>query len=409
MNKKIIISFLLVTLLITTASGAPITGVTGSRIIVKFMYQDPDPGDAGKYLDLRWQVINTIPKKTEVLRFYLDAGYPFLFEAGDSPYKDLGPSIGTGDNEVYYVLHYKLKVADDALKGTYNVTLKWTTGDGWIEKEYPIYIDPKRADFVIGALKTSPERLIADTKEAKLSVDISNIGDGNAENVKVKLILPDLPEDEGFVPSYGYSDEDTLGNIEKDASKTATFYIDVGENVKEGEYNAKLEITYKDENDETNTYRTKTLDLKIPVKPSPYLIIENVTTSPHILKPGEKALVRVRIKNIGSEKAESVSLRVFKDASQPFKFDEKSDYVGTLSPNESGDAVLKLTIKKDAVAKTYLIDAELRGVDKRNNVVIFSRSFALTVNPETKALNSIGILSLIAFAGAVAYLRRKKG
>lgn len=380
--------------------GAPLTGVQGNRIQANFMSQDPDPADAGNYVDLRWQVVNTITGTTDALKFHLDADYPFLFEAGDSPDKDLGVSAGTNEKDTFYVLHYKLRVADNALKGTYNVTLNWDTGQGWTKREFPIYIDPKRADFVVGALVTSPEKLIADTKEAKLSVDINNIGKGNAENVKIKLVLP-----EGFNSSYSYSDEDSLGIIAKDGSKTATFYTDIDENIKEGNYRAKLDITYKDENDEIATYRTKTLELDIPIKPAPHLIVESLTTTPINLIPGSNSEIRITVKNTGNKKAESVSLRVFKDASQPFEFSDKSDFVGKLEPGEGGDAVLGFTVNSKAAAKKYLIDVELRGIDESNNVVIFRRTIPLTVTPAAKdsPLSSAGILiGLVVVIGAVA-------
>ncbi len=404
-----ILGVLIVLLLMaaTVVLGAPLTGVQGSRIQANFMSQDPDPADAGKDVDLRWQVVNTLTGTTENLRFRLDAGYPFLFEAGDSQDKDLGASAGTNDNKVFYVLHYKLRVADNAIKGTYNVTLNWYTGEGWTKKDFPIYIDPKRADFVVGALVTSPEKLIADTKEAKLSVNIDNIGKGNAENVKVKLIVP-----AGFKPTHSYSDEDSLGIIEKGGSKTADFYVDTDENLREGEYSAKLEITYKDENDEANTYRMKNLTLNIPIKPAPYLIVESVTTTPEKLIPGDKAEFRIKVGNTGNEKAESVSLRVFKDASQPFEFNEKSDFVGKLKSGENGDAVLKVTVNENAVAKKYLLDVELRGIDEKNNVVIFRRTVPITVNPETPSTFPVAVLGFLVVAGAVLagyYWKRNKG
>lgn len=408
----IVIGFFLLTA--SPALGAPLTGGQGSRIQAYFMSQDPDPADAGKDVDLRWQVVNTLSNTVESLKFRLDADYPFLFVAGDSPDKDLGASAGTNDDKVFYVLHYKLRVADNAIKGTYNVTLSWYTGEGWIKKDFPIYIDPRRADFVVGALVTSPDKLVADTDEARLSVDIDNIGDGNAENVKVKLLLPELHRDEGFNATYAYSDEDSLGTIKKDDSKTANFYVDVGENIKDGEYSAKLKITYKDENDVNNTYRTKTLDLKIPIKPAPYLIVESAKTIPENLVPGSKAQFRITVKNTGNEKAESVSLRVFKDASQPFDFSEKSDFVGKLEPEDSGDAVLRVTVDKNAAVKKYLLDVELRGIDDKNNVVIFRRTVPVTVNMEVQGspLKDAGLLGgLVAVIGAIAagyYLKRKK-
>ncbi len=387
--------------------GAPLTGVQGNRIQANFMSQDPDPADAGKDVDLRWQVVNTMSSSVENLKFHLDVGYPFLFEAGDSPDKDLGASAGTNDNQIFYVLHYKLRVADNAIKGTYNVTLSWYTGEGWTKKDFPVYIDPKRADFVVGALVTSPEKLIADTKEATLSVNIDNIGKGNAENVKVKLIVP-----AGFKPTYSYSDEDSLGIIETGGSKKANFYVDTDENLKEGDYSAKLEITYRDENDEANMYRMKNLTLNIPIKPAPYLIVESVTTTPEKLMPGDKAEFRINVANNGTEKAEAVSLRVFKDASQPFEFSEKSDFVGKLEPGENGDAVLKVTVDKNAAAKKYLLDVELRGIDEKNNVVIFRRTVPITVNPETRSTSPLALLGVLVVIVAVAagyYLKKKKG
>lgn len=414
MNKRLLtqvsivgVLAVLLSMSATVVMGAPLTGVQGNRIQANFMSQDPDPADSGKDVDLRWQVVNTMTSTVDNLKFHLDAEYPFLFEAGDSPDKDLGASAGTNDNKIFYVLHYKLRVADNAIKGTYNVTLSWYTGEGWTKKDFPIYIDPKRADFVVGALVTSPDKLIADTKEAKLSVNIDNIGKGNAENVKVKLLLPD-----GFKPTYSYSDEDSLGIIEKSGSKTADFYVDTDENLREGDYSAKLEITYKDENDEANTYRMKNLTLNIPIKPAPHLIVESVTTTPEKLMPGDKAEFRIKVGNSGTEKAEAVSLRVFKDASQPFEFDEKSDFVGKLEPGENGDAVLKVTVDKNAAAKKYLLDVELRGIDEKNNVVIFRRTVPITVNQQTRSAFPVGALGIFAVVGAVMagyYLKKKKG
>ncbi len=394
--------------LVNPVPGAPLTGAQGNRIKVNFMSQDPDPSNAGNDVDIRWQAVNTISGATENLRFHLDADYPFLFEAGDSPDKDLGPSSGTNDNQIFYVVHYKLRVADNAIKGTYNVTLTWSTGEGWTKKDFPIYVDPKRADFVVGSLVTSPEKLVADTTEAKLSVNIDNLGKGNAENVKVKLLLPS-----GFKPSFSYSEEESLGIIQKGSGKMANFFVDIDEDVKEGEYGAKLELTYKDENDENTSYRTKTLDLIIPIKPSLHLIVDSVTTAPEEMIPGSKADVRIKVKNVGNEKAESVSLRVFKDASQPFEFGEKSDFIGKLEHDESGDAVLKVTVDKKASAKKYLLDVELRGIDQKNNVVIFRRTVPITVDPQTQGspLSGVGLLGAVTVIGLVAagyYWKRKK-
>lgn len=402
------IVLVIIAMLAASVIGAPLTGVQGSRVQVNFMSQDPDPADAGNDLDLRWQVVNTVTGSVDYLNFRLDAGYPFLFEAGDSQFKELGASAGTYEDKTFYILHYKLRVADNAVKGTYNVTLNWNYGSGWVKKEFPIYIDPKRADFVVGALSTSPEKLIADTDNAKLSVGIDNIGKGNAENVKVKLLMP-----EGFRASYSYSDEDSLGIIEKGASKQAVFYVDIDDKTRAGEYEASLEISYKDENDAASQYRTKKIGLKIPVKPAPYLVIESVTPNPGIIVPGNVVTAIVKVKNTGNEKAESVSLRVFKDAAQPFDFIEKSDFVGKLESGDSGEAAIKFTVEKNAVPKKYLVDVELRGIDNKENVVIFRSTIQVDVQESSgvfpfKTVGILGVLAVLGVAAGSTYYRKNR-
>jgi hypothetical protein len=102
-------------------------------------------------------------------------------------------------------------------------------------------------------------------------------------------------------------------------------------------------------------------------------------------------------------------LRVFKDASQPFEFNEKSDFVGKLEPGESGDAILRFTVDEKAPEKKYLLDVELRGIDEKNNVVIFSRTVALAVNPKPKGLPSVGLIGgFIAIISAVAAMYYSK-
>lgn len=405
MNKKhelLSLSGLLVALAIISnpVMGAP---APGSMIEVNFMSQDPDPANAGRYVDLRWQAINYEKDPIDNLRFHLDVEYPLLFEAGDTPDKEFGASARTGNDKDFYTVRYKLKVADNAIKGWYNVTLSWNDGNTRKEADFPIYVDPKQADFVVGALATSPEKLKADMDGAKLSVSIDNIGDGRAENVKVKLLLP-----EGFRSTYSYSDEDSLGIIEKGQTKTADFYINIEEYVEAGEYIGQLQISYKNENDEGSHYLTDSIDLWIPVKPSPYLIVDSV--SPQDLEAGRSDVLLFRVTNTGNEEIESVSLRVFKDASQPFEFSDKSDFIGKLEPGQSGEATLHLNVRDNAAIKKHLLDVELRGIDNSENVVIFRRTIPLTVQNNEQGFSAgialgAAVLGIGAF-GTLIFLRK---
>ncbi len=141
--------------------------------------------------------------------------------------------------------------------------------------------------------------------------------------------------------------------------------------------------------------------------------MDSVTSAPVQLVPGTEAVVRVKVINTGNENAESVSLRVFKDSSQPFEFSEKSDFIGKLEPGENGEAAIRFTVDKNAIAKKYLLDVELRGIDKNDNVLIFRRTVPLTTDEETKnmPLKTFGLMGgflVIGSVGAVHYLRNGK-
>ena len=73
---------------------------------------------------------------------------------------------------------------------------------------------------------------------------------------------------------------------------------------------------------------------------------------------------------------------------------------------------MEVTVDKNAAAKKYLLDVELRGIDEKNNVVIFRRTVPITVNPQTRSAFPIAALGIFAVIGAVVtgyYLKKKKG
>jgi hypothetical protein len=323
--------------------------------------QDPDPAEPGKYLEVRWKVEKVGNEKLTNIRYNLEPSYPFFFDDSDVPERTIGDWDGFSESDEFYTLYYKLRINEDALEDTYPLVLKYRhsgTTD-WVEAEYDIRVgDKPKPEFVVGTIQTSPTKLVSDTDEAEFDIDIENIGDGDVENVRVDLVLPD-----GFEASFGYSDRDTLGTIAASSSKTATFYVDIDESVSEGMYDAELHINYKEADDDDNEYKTEILPFVIPIKAKPQFEIVEVTTDPAEIRPGDMVNLKITMKNVGGVEAESVSLRAFKESSQPFNFEEKSDFVGKLDKQQQGEAVLKLTVDKDATAKEYILDVEFRSID----------------------------------------------
>jgi hypothetical protein len=337
---------------------------------VTLLNQDPDPAEPGKYVELRFRVTKQGSDPLTDVAFTLEPVHPLYFDDSDTAVKTLG-FVGGLVEEEYYTLYYKLRVADEAIKGAYEITLMARTGSG-AELEYKFDIrvdDPTRPEFVIGSIVTNPAKLWADTDEAELSVQLENVGDMDAENVFAIMELPT-----GFSPTYSYSDRVTVGTVGAGTGQPAKFYVDINESVAGGEYPADMIVRYKEPDE--NSYKTVRVPFTLQVKNRPQF--EIVSSSPLSAKPGDDIELRIQIRNIGGDEAESVSLRAFKDASQPFDFEDKSDFIGKLAPGETGDAVLKVTVDKDAAQKNYVLDIEVRSVYK-GEVLVQEKSINLEV------------------------------
>lgn len=381
-----------------------------ASIKATLLNQDPDPAEPGEYVELRWNIQKLGNDELKELSFEIMPEYPFTVDEGESKIKNVGDLIGFSDDNTYYTLYYRLRVDDNALEDTYDVTLKYSyIGEKGVnngEEEFEIRVgDKEMPNFVIGTIATSPTKLVGDTDEAELNIDIENIGDGDSENTKVELELPD-----GFKPSYSFSNREVLGTIPEESSKTATFYIDVDEDIKGGSYTGKLKLQYKEADDDDNTYKTIILPLEIQVMDKPLFEIVEVVTSPETITKEDKVELKFIIKNIGGKEGESVSVRAFKESSQPFEFEDKSDFIGKLKPGESGEAVLTLDVEKDATAKDYIIDLEIRSIDG-DQVLLQEKSTKITISDDTirkrnasaSPLLGIGIIILILAVGIAAF------
>lgn len=404
---------------ITAASGYNVHSRDFGATDVVFLNQDPDPAEPGDYLELRWKVVKYGNAEVTDLTYTLDLEYPFYFDSSDTATKQLGDWYAYSDDNEYYTLYYKVRVDDDAVEDTYTLKLieKNNRDQGTTVTEHDVRVaDNTKPTFSIGTLTTSPVKLVADTEEAQLDIQINNIGDEDAENVVVEIELP-----EGFTATYGYSDRANLGSIEMDDSATATFYVDVAEDVTTEEHTATLHISYKEENDDDNEYKTIEMPIEIPVKKKALFEIESVESKPAELRAGNEIDLHVKVTNVGSEDAESVSLRAFKESSQPFDFDDKTDYIGKLAPGETGEAVLKFMVEEDAVPKKYIMDVEVRSVAD-DEVMIEEESIVLEVlngekksffrNPETGGMSAGAIVLIVILAvmlaGAGGYFMGRK-
>ena len=411
--KKITQIMIVFLSLLLLASGIVSAGAINPAVKVSIVNQDPDPVEAGKVVEVRFKVENMATQSRDNFILEIMPEYPFSLYSGTAK-RDLGKLRAEETGADAAIVDYKLRVDEYAVEGDNEIKIRYKFGDDnyWVNiKDLFIDVEVTEINFQLGSLQTEPTRLVGDTDDAELLVELQNIGDGKAENVMTKLILP-----EGFKASYGYSDRSNLGTIDAESSKTATFYVDVDEGVKEGEYEAELVVHYKKSDDQDSEYITETIPVSIPVKATPMFKIVDVETLPKTIRIGDTVELKITVENIGSKDAESVSIKAFKESSQPFDFDEKSDFIGKLKPGETGEAIFRFNVEEDAAAKTYLLDLEIRTIH-RDDVLVFEKTVPVKItNHEAKRSKELikliiigaGMFLAVGVIWLVSRIRKKK-
>ncbi|MDD2666382.1 MAG: PGF-CTERM sorting domain-containing protein, partial [Methanocellales archaeon] len=254
--------------------------------------------------------------------------------------------------------------------------------------------------------ETSPEEIKGGESYAKLKLKIDNVGTDDAKYLKLSLNVTDP-----FGFSKAYHQVYETGLLGAGSSSEAVFYLDVDIDARAGAYDIPVKIEYQDTRGEKYE---KTEKIEITIKEKPNFEIVSVKTSPDVTTQGSTVELRIAIRNTGNEEAESVSLRAMGVAEQPFDFDVKSDFIGNLKPDETGEAVLKLSVKDDTPLKIYHLDTEIRCVGDKDigdeNVYTFDRTVSLNVS-KTGGLEIPGFEAVFAVASltvACFVLRKRK-
>ncbi|RZN37232.1 MAG: hypothetical protein EFT35_06420 [Methanophagales archaeon ANME-1-THS] len=264
----------------------------------------------------------------------------------------------------------------------------------------------------VGDVTTDPAGIRPGDRNVELRAVIENSGEAAAKDIEAKMLLNDK-----FTPSWSGTDRSYIGRLNSGEKSEAVFHLDIAEGIASGTQTIPLQIRYKDT--KGNEYEVMR-EVAILVKPKPAFEITSYYTVPMNLTPGYSGVVLyVTIRNVGSAKAESASVRMTGEANVPFDYDVKSDFVGNLAIGEAGTAILKFDVDTDAVPKGYPIGIEIRCTGDRNlgddNVYLFNKEIKLDVTPGRSPRSSVipgfgalsGLIALIFVFAIGARLRKR--
>ena len=260
----------------------------------------------------------------------------------------------------------------------------------------------------VGHVDTDPTEIRPGDTDVKITANIENSGEAAAKNVEVNLLCFETEE---FTPSRSGTDRAYIGRLNAGNSKSVTFHVDVAENIESKKYSIPLGIRYLYEDDEYKAV----WGVPILVKPKPEFEIVSSYTKPTNISPGDHVILHVRVQNVGSEEAESVSVRVTGEADVPFDFDVKSDHVGNLNVNATGDAILEFDVDEDAAERIYPLGLEIRCVGDRDlgddKVYTFDKQIQVEVTSSSSSIPGFeGLFSVLVLLLVFLFIElRKRG
>lgn len=339
-------------------------------------------------------------------------------EAGDTATAEHVTILdGNGDRNVGHLFSgrvwtktYRIRVHEDAPVGTYQFSIVFQyfkDGEPTIDSQREYFTMPVTKEGIIldlANIVTTPAEVRPGDNYVVLETFIENAGRKDAKAVEFTLELP-----EGFSAPYANNNRVWVGYLAATEQQAMTTHLNVGESVAPGVYALDARLVYRDEND--NRYE-KSVSIPFLVREKPVLVI---TASEGSVPAGGKGELRLTVKNIGTERAEAVDVRLIKESGQPFTFDARSDFVGTIRPGEEAVAVFGIGAQGGAAEKSHSFTALVRAKgdsDKGDdNIYTFSREASVTVTP--RGANhllwlGVGLVAAVLLVVGGNLLRRRK-
>lgn len=370
---------------------------TALAVKVSVLDYDPLPAQAGEFVDVFLSIENNQEGTSGDVEIELIPKDSLRLAFGQEAVKDIGLIFGNKSS----VVKYRLEVTPDAVDGEnfFEVIVREEM-ERDLSFDLSIEVENKQPSIEIGVVESEPAKLLPDTDDVKISVTLLNTGEGIAENLKTRLVLPQVLE---F--SESFSNTGLVGNLAPNSSSTIDFLIDIPQDTPAGVYKVELVAEYTLEHSASSDFMEKKLYFDIVVKPVPRLKIVSFETTPQILSAGDRAVkLKLVIQNTGEADAESVRVKVFQKSEQPFEFEKIFDFVAPkLEPGEAGEATLEFRVEDNANVQKYLIDLELRSfidneVRLEDGVVELNVVNGEKKNPDFLFLGIAGLIGVLVVA-----------
>lgn len=293
-NKKVsilvVLSILVLTLIsLSVFATMPTDGMylNSGSLRVSMISQDPDPVSPGDYVELRWMVTNLGSDPLEDVEFKLVQSYPLKFLGTDEGLREVGTIQGHQKGEEGVIVHYKVKVDEDAAEGVNDLVLMYRyRGTEWTRlSEYDLRVQSVDATVVIDSVAIQ-DGMIPPGQTGTLTIKLKNLADSLMKdiNVKIDLTLSSIQATTGTEASLLYealpfapttsSNEKRIVALKPGQSTDVVYDLMVYPDATSRVYKLPVMLTYKDELDNEYT-KEEVVGIVVGARPDIYAVIDS--------------------------------------------------------------------------------------------------------------------------------------
>jgi hypothetical protein len=286
--------FLLSVLAVSLASfvGAASAADSTGSLQVSLLNQDPDPAKAGEMLELRFMLENTGGSEVRDQQFELMLDYPFVAVPGETYVRTVSTLGAYQQDSDAAIIKYKVRIDENAVKGTNEVRLKRTSATSDIPIINTFDVEIQGTEFAqilyVNKAKIDPG------KETTLNFTIANVGNSPLQN-----ILFSWSESGGVILPVYSDDTKYVNKLDVGESVTFEYTVVADVNADSGLYPLDLSLQY-----DTSEGATHTMETKVGV------LIGGETDFDVTFSESSAGQTSLSVANVGNNPALSVTVRV---------------------------------------------------------------------------------------------------